>query len=302
PRGRAGRAAGAGDRLWWGRSGSGGRPRGRGRRGHARQPTRSSRRAGPRAARAAVDRLRSARRPRLLAGRQRDPARTGRRRPAVLPERAAAGVDRDRLRLRRPCDAAGRPGPRRRSRCDRRARDPGRPGRGPVRADDRRAARRAARLAAGRLGRAYARAPVAAREPRMMALGRSDAGSTPSSLLDERGRALVERVRTLARERFAARADDYDRRAAFPVQDFEDLLAAGLHAPALPIDEGGLGLGPVRGDAFTLWMITRELARANLALARCWEAHVNAMVLLDAMATAEQRRRFVPGIVERGER
>lgn len=136
----------------------------------------------------------------------------------------------------------------------------------------------------------------------MTPIGRSDAGSTTGSLLADDARPLVERVRVLARERFAVRADDYDRRAAYPVEDFEDLFAAGLHAPALPVDEGGLGLGPVRGDAFTLWMITKELARANLALARCWEAHVNAMVLLDAMATAEQRRRFVPGIVERGER
>lgn len=132
--------------------------------------------------------------------------------------------------------------------------------------------------------------------------GRSDAGSTTTALASERAAGVLERVRVLARERFAARADDYDRRAAFPAADFDDLVSAGLHAPALPIEDGGLGFGPVRGDAFALWMMTKELGRANLALARVWEANVNAMVLLDAMATPEQRERFIPGIVERGER
>jgi alkylation response protein AidB-like acyl-CoA dehydrogenase len=132
--------------------------------------------------------------------------------------------------------------------------------------------------------------------------GRSDAGSTTSSLSSGRAAEVQARVRALARGRFAERADDYDRRAAYPVADFEDLRAAGLHAPVLPIEDGGLGFGPVRGDAFALWMMTKELGRANLALSRVWEAHVNATVLLDAMATPEQRERFIPGIVERGER
>ncbi len=128
----------------------------------------------------------------------------------------------------------------------------------------------------------------------------SQSGLTISNLLADDKRALVERMRELASERFAPRADDYDRRAAFPSEDFADLVRAGLHAPALPCEAGGLGLGPWRGDAYSLWMLTSEVARADLSLARCWEGHLNSQVLLDAMARGEQRERWFGEIVEQG--
>ncbi len=114
--------------------------------------------------------------------------------------------------------------------------------------------------------------------------------------------ALVDRVAELARERFAPRAACYDRDAAFPAEDFADLHAAGLHAPTVPKEHGGLGLGPFRGDAFTLWMMTKEIAKADLSLARCWEGHANSLLLLDAMASPEQQARWFPRVVERGEK
>jgi alkylation response protein AidB-like acyl-CoA dehydrogenase len=113
---------------------------------------------------------------------------------------------------------------------------------------------------------------------------------------------LVDRVAKLARERFAPRADCYDRQAAFPAADFDDLFVAGLHAPTVPREHGGLGLGPFRGDAFTLWMMTKEIAKADLSLARCWEGHANSLLLLDAMASPEQQARWFPRVVERGEK
>jgi alkylation response protein AidB-like acyl-CoA dehydrogenase len=114
--------------------------------------------------------------------------------------------------------------------------------------------------------------------------------------------SLVDSVAALARQRFAARAARYDETASFPAEDFEDLVSAGLHAPAVPKDCGGLGLGPYRGDVMTLWLMTREIAKADLSMARCWEGHVNSQVLLDGMATTEQKSRWFPGIVERGEK
>jgi alkylation response protein AidB-like acyl-CoA dehydrogenase len=113
--------------------------------------------------------------------------------------------------------------------------------------------------------------------------------------------ALVDRVRELARERFAPRAADYDQTATFPAEDFEDLFRAGLIAPVVPEAYGGLGLGPYRGDVFTLWMMTKEIAKADLSLARCWEGHVNSLVLLDGMAAEEQKARWFKGVVERGD-
>src|ERR1700736_5064476 len=93
----------------------------------------------------------------------------------------------------------------------------------------------------------------------------------------------VGRIAGLAREKFAPRADGYDRAAAFPAEDFEDLFRAGVHAPCVPEVYGGLGLGPGR-STYVLWMMTKELARAAMSLARCWEGHVNSQVLISALA------------------
>lgn len=113
---------------------------------------------------------------------------------------------------------------------------------------------------------------------------------------------LIDRMRELAREKFAPRAAHYDETATFPAEDFDDIFHAGLHAPVVPKQHGGLGLGPYRGDVFTLWMMTKEIAKVDLSLARCWEGHCNSLVLLDGMANDEQRARWFAGVVERGEK
>ena len=113
---------------------------------------------------------------------------------------------------------------------------------------------------------------------------------------------LINRVAVLARENFAPRAPEYDLNASFPFEDFDDLFRAGVHAPVVPKEHGGLGLGPYAGDVFTLWMMTKEIARVDLSLARCWEGHVNSLVLLDGMSTEEQKARWFKGVVERGEK
>ena len=113
---------------------------------------------------------------------------------------------------------------------------------------------------------------------------------------------LINRVSLLAREKFAERAAEYDRTATFPAEDFDDLFREGLLAPVVPREYGGYGLGPYSGNVFTLWMMTKEIARADLSLARCWEGHVNSLVLLDGMANEEQKARWFKGVVERGEK
>jgi alkylation response protein AidB-like acyl-CoA dehydrogenase len=103
-------------------------------------------------------------------------------------------------------------------------------------------------------------------------------------------------------ETFAERADDYDRTAAFPAEDFHDLYAAGLHAPTVPVEHGGLGVGPLHGRTLDLWLMTKELARADLSLARCWEGHANSLVLIDALGTEAQKDRWFDGVVQGGEK
>jgi len=117
---------------------------------------------------------------------------------------------------------------------------------------------------------------------------------------DAARREYVARIAGLAREKFAPRADGYDSAAAFPAEDFEDLFRAGVHAPCVPEAYGGLGIGPGRSTYF-LWMMTKELARADMSLARCWEGHVNSQVLISALANEEQKARWFEGIVDRGD-
>ncbi|MEM7349896.1 MAG: acyl-CoA dehydrogenase family protein [Acidobacteriota bacterium] len=119
--------------------------------------------------------------------------------------------------------------------------------------------------------------------------------------LSEEHQALVQRVGELARCNFAPRAACYDEAATFPKEDFEDLAKAGLLAAVVPSNHGGLGVGPLHDSAFTLWMMTKEIAKADLSLARCWEGHANSMVLLDGIANDEQQSRWFEGVVERGE-
>jgi len=50
----------------------------------------------------------------------------------------------------------------------------------------------------------------------------------PLPPLGAEAQALVEQIRTLARERFAPRAARYDAESTFPVENYADLRAAGL--------------------------------------------------------------------------
>jgi alkylation response protein AidB-like acyl-CoA dehydrogenase len=136
----------------------------------------------------------------------------------------------------------------------------------------------------------------------MTIVAEPESPSFGNALASARGRALIAITAQLARENFAKRAPNYDLTATFPFEDFDDLFAAGLHAPTVPREHGGLGLGPYRGDVFTLWMMTKEIAKADLSLARCWEGHANSLVLIDGLANDEQKRRWFAGIVERGEK
>lgn len=114
-------------------------------------------------------------------------------------------------------------------------------------------------------------------------------------------RDLVRRLGELAREKLAPRAAGYDQAAAFPAEDFDDLFHAGFLKALVPRQHGGLGLGPLYGSPLTLWMMTKEIAKADLSLARCWEGHGNSLVLIDGIADEEQKARWFEGVVERGE-
>ncbi|MER6524042.1 acyl-CoA dehydrogenase family protein [Streptomyces sp. NPDC001508] len=115
-------------------------------------------------------------------------------------------------------------------------------------------------------------------------------------------RAVLATAAKLAADRFAARAEEYDRKAVFPAEDFDDLFAGGFLGVTVPREYGGLGYGPRQRHTLPLWEMTTALAKADLSLARCWEGHANALVLIDALATPEQKRRWFAGVVEHGDK
>ena len=131
----------------------------------------------------------------------------------------------------------------------------------------------------------------------------TNGGVDTMSMLDLKpeSKELISKAGEVARA-CAPRADDYDRTARFPAEDFADLFAADLLAPTVPREYGGLGVGPLCGDALTLWLMTKELAKADLSLGRCWEGHANSLMLIDALGSEEQKRRWFDGVVTGGEK
>lgn len=118
------------------------------------------------------------------------------------------------------------------------------------------------------------------------------------SKLERNKKAIVERMKNLARNNFAPRAENYDTTATFPGDNIDDLFQVSLHAPTIPQSYGGLGLGPQCGDPLTLWLMTKEIAKVDLSLAQLWEEHANALVLLDGMASEKQKSVWFQEIVD----
>jgi alkylation response protein AidB-like acyl-CoA dehydrogenase len=67
---------------------------------------------------------------------------------------------------------------------------------------------------------------------------------------------LIDLVGTLGRERFAPRAEKYDREASFPFENYTDLRAYNLLALCIPRSAGGWG-----ADYLTYCLVAAELAR-----------------------------------------
>ncbi|MBD2091240.1 acyl-CoA dehydrogenase family protein [Microcoleus sp. FACHB-1515] len=88
---------------------------------------------------------------------------------------------------------------------------------------------------------------------------------------------------------FAARnAAKIDRNGAFPVEEFQQIAAAGLLAAPLDRKLGGLGLGIEASATRDLLKLLRCVGRGNLAVGRIYEGHVNALQLIQTLGTPAQ--------------
>src|SRR5262249_13634836 len=74
--------------------------------------------------------------------------------------------------------------------------------------------------------------------------------------LSSKQKELIDLVGTLGREKFALRAEKYDREASFPFENYADLRTHNLLALCIPESEGGWG-----ADYQTYCLVAAELAR-----------------------------------------
>lgn len=92
-----------------------------------------------------------------------------------------------------------------------------------------------------------------------------------------RQRELIALARSLARERFAPRAERHDREPSFPFDEYADLRSAGLLGLCVPARYGGLG-----ADYETYCLVAEQLAQGNASAALTFnsdELEVAAVVL-----------------------
>ncbi len=117
-----------------------------------------------------------------------------------------------------------------------------------------------------------------------------------TGFLTPRRLELVARMAELG-PAIAARADRYDREAAFPYENYDDLRDAGFLALCIPEAHGGLG-----ADFVTYALVSEELARHCGSTALTFNMHTATMLLIGQIAddlsmsvderTTHERRRI----------
>jgi alkylation response protein AidB-like acyl-CoA dehydrogenase len=107
--------------------------------------------------------------------------------------------------------------------------------------------------------------------------------------------AVVDVAERLTRERIAPRSAGYDAAGANPVESWRDLWREGLLAGAIPRSHGGLGL-----DMATYVAVIRTIAHGCASTAMTVHMHSTVMRFIDAVGTAEQKRRYFDEVVRHG--
>ncbi|HWK44262.1 MAG TPA: acyl-CoA dehydrogenase [Stellaceae bacterium] len=87
--------------------------------------------------------------------------------------------------------------------------------------------------------------------------------------LTDRQAELTALARHIGATKLAPRAADYDRRAAFPTENYTDLFEAGLLGVCIPTEYGGIG-----ADFQTYAIVAAEIGRYCGSTALTWNMHV----------------------------
>ena len=104
-----------------------------------------------------------------------------------------------------------------------------------------------------------------------------------------------ERTAELSTRDIGPRAEEYDRKAAFPRESLHALRDAGLWSMRVPQRYGGLGL-----DLVTTCLIVEDVAKQCPSTAMCFKMHLEAMEAISQIPTAYQRQRYIEPLL-RGE-
>jgi alkylation response protein AidB-like acyl-CoA dehydrogenase len=96
--------------------------------------------------------------------------------------------------------------------------------------------------------------------------------------LSLRQRELLDLVSLLGREKFAPRAERYDRDATFPFENYADLHAHNLLALCIPESEGGWG-----ADYQTYCLVSAEIARYCATTALTFNMHCCTMLWIGSL-------------------
>lgn len=111
---------------------------------------------------------------------------------------------------------------------------------------------------------------------------------------DDHTRELLDLARSLARDRYAAKAAEWDlARTAFPHEERRYLGELGLLGICLPEEHGGGG-APLSEALVVIEELAKECRPAAFQV---FEANTGPARVLALLGTDEQRQRFLPGIV-----
>ena len=102
---------------------------------------------------------------------------------------------------------------------------------------------------------------------------------------------LTTLARRLGQEKFAGRAEKWDREAIFPMENYKDMHAAGLLGICVPKDDGGFG-----ADFMTYMLTAAEIGRYCGTTSLTWNMHVCSCLwtgaLADDLPMADEQRQL----------
>ncbi len=106
-------------------------------------------------------------------------------------------------------------------------------------------------------------------------------------------RALIDAVRTLARDQIAPRAAAYDKSGEFPWDNVKAINALGLNAMFVPEAYGGAQL------SYAAYLeCVREISKACASTGVIWATNFHAMKPLIEFGNEEQKKRLLPKVAE----